>query len=69
MQGKENLRAKEVAEYMGIGKSTVWLYAKRGLITPIKLSDNVTVFKKDEIDRFIESITEEEEKKKWKDQS
>ena len=52
---KENLRAKEVAEYIGIGLSTVWLYAKQGLLKPINLSPRVTVFKKSDIDAFITS--------------
>lgn len=49
----ENLRPKEVAKYLGVGLSTVWLYAKQGKITPIKLSDRVTIFKKEDLDRFI----------------
>ena len=51
----ENMRAKEVAEYIGIGLSTVWLYAKQGLLKPINLSPRVTVFKKSNIDAFIAS--------------
>ncbi len=49
----ENMRAKEVANYLGIGLSTVWLYAKQGKITAYKLSPRVTIFKKDELDAFI----------------
>ncbi|RBQ28832.1 helix-turn-helix transcriptional regulator [Aliarcobacter vitoriensis] len=45
------LRAKEVALYLGIGLSTVWLYAKQGKIKPIKISGRVTVFSIDEINR------------------
>jgi len=55
----ENMRAKEVAEYIGIGLSTVWLYAKRGLLKPIKLSPRVTVFRKSNIDEFISSRIDE----------
>ena len=51
----ENMRAKEVAEYIGIGLSTVWLYSKQGLLKPINLSPRVTVFKKSDIDAFIAS--------------
>ena len=51
----ENMKAKEVAEYIGIGLSTTWLYAKRGLLKPIKLSPRVTVFRKSDIDAFISS--------------
>jgi predicted DNA-binding transcriptional regulator AlpA len=49
MQTK-NMRAKEVSKYLDIGLSTVWLYAKKGLLKPIKLSERVTVFKKSDID-------------------
>lgn len=52
---KENFRAKETAIYLGVGLSTVWLYAKQGKIIPIKLSNRVTIFKKEDLDRFIES--------------
>ena len=51
----ETMRAKEVADYIGIGLSTVWLYAKQGLLKPINLSPRVTVFKKSDIDAFIAS--------------
>ena len=53
------MRAKEVAEYIGIGLSTVWLYAKQGLLKPINLSPRVTVFKKSDIDAFIASRIDE----------
>ena len=47
------MRAKEAAKYLGVGLSTIWLYAKQGKITPIKLSERVTIFQKEELDRFI----------------
>lgn len=50
---KHNFRAKEAAKYLGVGLSTVWLYAKQGKLNPIKLSERVTIFKKDDLDRFI----------------
>jgi len=50
---KENYRAKDVAIYLSCGLSTVWLYAKEGKITPIKLSKRVTIFKKEDLDNFI----------------
>jgi len=55
----EMKRVKEVAEYLGIGVSTVWYYAKQGLLKPIKLSPRVTVFKKSDIDAFIASRIDE----------
>ena len=50
---KEYYRAKEAAEYLGIGKSTVWLYAKQGKLHPVKLSDRVTVFTKNDLDGLL----------------
>ncbi len=40
---KQNFRAKEAAEYLGISKSCIWLYAKQGRLHPIKLSPRITV--------------------------
>jgi len=51
-----NMRAKDVATYMGIGLSTVWLYVKQGKLTPIRVSPRVTIFKRSEIDEFICSL-------------
>lgn len=45
----KKLRAKQVANEFGIGLSTVWLYAKEGKLTPIKVSNRVTVFDTDEV--------------------
>ena len=50
---KQNFRAKEAAKYLDVGLSTIWLYAKQGKITPHKLSERVTIFKKEDLDRLI----------------
>jgi len=50
---KQHYRAKEAAEYLGIALSTVWLYAKQGRLSPIKLSPRITVFKKSDLDNLI----------------
>lgn len=50
---QKKLRAKEVAKIYGIGVSTVWHYAKLGLITPIKITYKVTVFDVKELDLFF----------------
>jgi len=41
---KKYYRAKEVSIYLGVGVSTVWRYAKNGLLHPKKISTHVTVF-------------------------
>jgi excisionase family DNA binding protein len=51
---KQNFRAAEAAEYLGIGLSTIWLYAKQGRLHPIKISPRITVFKKSDLDALIE---------------
>ncbi len=55
----ENMRAKEVAEYLSIGLSTVWLYVKQGKLHPTKLSPRITIFNKEEIDAFVNKSREE----------
>ena len=53
---KKYMRASEVANYMGIGLSTVWLYANQGKLTPKKISPRVTVFSIEEVERIINHI-------------
>jgi predicted DNA-binding transcriptional regulator AlpA len=53
---KRYYRAKEVAEFLGIALSTVWLYAKQGKLTPKKLSSRVTVFEVSEMNSLIQPI-------------
>ena len=49
----KNFRAKEIAEQYSVGESTIWLWAKQGKITPIKISQRVTVFDAEEIENFF----------------
>lgn len=49
----QNLRPREAAKYLGIGLSTIWLFAKQGKLSPIKLSARVTIFQKCDLDNFI----------------
>ena len=46
---KKKYRAKELAEYLGIGLSTVWKWAKEGKIKAHNLSRGVTVFDIEEV--------------------
>jgi len=50
---KQNFRAKEAAKYLGVGLSTIWHYVKQGKIKAYKLSERVTIFKKEDLDAFI----------------
>ncbi|RBQ27984.1 helix-turn-helix transcriptional regulator [Aliarcobacter vitoriensis] len=47
------MRAKELAKYLGIGLSTVWLYAKQGKITPKKISGKITVFNVEDVEKAL----------------
>ena len=49
----ENMRATQASEYLACGKSTLWLWVKQGKIKAYKLSDRVTIFKRSELDEFI----------------
>lgn len=53
LQNKKYYRAKELAKLLGIGLSTIWLYSKQKKITPIKISEKVTVFDIEEINRIF----------------
>ena len=44
MQKPKYLRSKELAIYLGIGESTVWLYVKQGKLVKHKISAKVTLF-------------------------
>ena len=57
-QQVENMRAKEVAKYLQCGLSTVWLWNKQNKIKAYKISDRVTIFKRSEIDAFINASVE-----------
>ena len=47
------MRARQLAEHLGIGLSTVWLYVKQGKITSKKISDRVTVFDVLEVEKAL----------------
>lgn len=53
----EHFRDKQAAQYLGVSTSTIWLYAKQGKLHPIKLSPRVTIFKKNDLDALIDSMT------------
>ena len=53
----EHMRAKEASKYLGVGLSTIWLYVKQGKINTVKLSDRVTIFKRKDLDNFINKNT------------
>jgi excisionase family DNA binding protein len=54
-QHYEYMRVKEASKYLGVGKSTIWLFSNQKKIKAIKLSDRVTVWAKSDLDAFIAS--------------
>ena len=55
--GKKYLRPKEVAEYLGIGLSTVFHYVRIGKLHKKKISERVTVFEIAEVEAFCNAKT------------
>jgi len=52
---QEFLRAKEVANLLGIGESSVWRHTKEGrLPKPIKISSRTTVWRYSELMEHIQ---------------
>ena len=47
------MRASQVARENSVHVNTVWNYARRGELTPIKVSRGVTVFDRDEVERLF----------------
>jgi len=43
-QTKQKYRAKELAEYLGVGLSTIWRWTKQGKIKSHNISKGVTIF-------------------------
>ena len=50
------LRPKELADYLSIGLSTVWLYAKQGKIKKRKISSRVTIFNVEEAEKALNLV-------------
>jgi excisionase family DNA binding protein len=53
MEFSENMRAKDASRYLGVAKSTIWNYVKQGRIKAYRISEQVTIFKKSELDMLI----------------
>ena len=57
-QQVENMRAKEAAKFLGCALSTVWLWKSQNKIKAYKISDRVTIFKRSELNAFINASVE-----------
>ncbi|NBK99103.1 MAG: DNA-binding protein [Erysipelotrichia bacterium] len=47
------MRVRHITNEFPVSASTVWLYAKQGKLTPIKVTDGVTVFDRTEVEAFF----------------
>lgn len=50
------LRPKELADFFGIGLSTVWLYSKQGKIQKRKISSRVTIFNVEDAEKALNLV-------------
>ncbi len=54
LQEKTHIRPKEARAYLGISESTLWLWVKKGYLHPTKITNRVTVFNIDELDKVLD---------------
>jgi len=57
-QQVENMRAKEAHKYLGISLSGFWLFVAQKKVKAYKISERVTIFKRSELDAFINASVE-----------
>ena len=50
---KNGYRPKEAAIYLGVSLATVWNYIKQGKLKTTKLSPQVTIIAKKELEKFL----------------
>jgi predicted site-specific integrase-resolvase len=50
---KQGYRPKQAADYLGISLSSFWNYVRAGKLHTIKLSANITVVTKTELDSLL----------------
>ncbi|WP_364441374.1 helix-turn-helix domain-containing protein [Nitratifractor sp.] len=58
MDTQQNFRPAEAAEYLRISKAQLWKLVKEGLIKTVKLSPQVTIIRRREIERFLDSAVQ-----------
>ena len=58
MENLENFRPAEAARYLRISQAQLWNYIKAGEIKTVKLSKQVTIIRRSDIDAFIDRAAE-----------
>ena len=59
MENLENFRPSEAARYLRVSVSQLWNFIKAGKIKTVKLSKQVTIIRKADLDRFIDHQADE----------
>jgi len=52
-EDKSYMRMREIQEMIPVSVGTLYNYAKRGILTPIKISDGVTVYDRNEVMKLL----------------
>ncbi|MCG3710993.1 helix-turn-helix transcriptional regulator [Aliarcobacter butzleri] len=52
-QTQKYMRVGELSKYLGIGKSTIWLYVRQGKINSKKISSYITLFDVEEVEKAL----------------
>lgn len=50
---QQKMRVKHIVREFPVSSASVWLYAKQGKLTPIKVTDGITVFDRKEVEAFF----------------
>lgn len=50
---QQKMRVRHIVSEFPISQATVWLYAKQGKLTPIKVTDGITVFDRAEVEALF----------------
>lgn len=53
---QQKMRVKHIVNEFPVSPASVWLYAKQGKLTPIKVTDGITVFDRSEVEAFFNGM-------------
>ncbi len=59
MDTQQNFRPAEAAEYLRISKAQLWKLVKEGLIKTVKLSPQVTIIRRGELEKLLDREEQE----------
>lgn len=53
LESKRFMRAKELAEFLSCGISTIWRWSKEGKLNPICISSKITLFDIEDVNKML----------------